>query len=327
MVSGIKDWSATPGDNNSPPPAGAPEGMPPSSVNDCIRQNMAEVRKWYEDAIWIDYGYPLSYIDADTIRVSGDRTLIFTAGRRVRAIGTGYTLYGVVTSSSYTSPNTDINITWDTGSLDSSVSSLSASAIAADGKSINSVSIQFGDDTVPNDALDPTLITDVEDAKNSGLPTGAVFAFAGLTAPANSLLCDGASYLRTDHPDLFTAIGVLYGSVDATHFNVPSLKGEFIRGWSTDATVDPDGPRAPGASQQDALQNITGNITNIRPSLSNSVVATGAFTQATGTTSQDSNAGSHATVNIGFDASQSPSARTSTETRPKNIAMFYCIKT
>lgn len=57
------------------------------------------------------------------------------------------------------------------------------------------------------------------------VPTGSMTATACATAPSGWLLCDGTSYLRTDLPDLFTAIGTNYGSVDGTHFNVPDLRG------------------------------------------------------------------------------------------------------
>jgi len=56
-------------------------------------------------------------------------------------------------------------------------------------------------------------------------PVGSVIMFAGVgaTPPAGWLLCDGASLLRTMFPALFTAIGILYGSVDGTHFTLPKF--------------------------------------------------------------------------------------------------------
>lgn len=55
---------------------------------------------------------------------------------------------------------------------------------------------------------------------------GEIVVFAGSSAPvANWLACDGASYLRADYPNLFAVIGVTYGSVDGSHFNVPDLRG------------------------------------------------------------------------------------------------------
>lgn len=69
-------------------------------------------------------------------------------------------------------------------------------------------------------------------------PAGTVMAFAGSTAPVGYLICDGASILRTDYPDLFTVIGTQYGSVDATHFTIPDIRGRVIVGKSTDTEFD-----------------------------------------------------------------------------------------
>ena len=49
-MSNISQWSTSAASNNSAPPNGAPEGMAPSTVNDVIREVMAAVSRWYEDA-------------------------------------------------------------------------------------------------------------------------------------------------------------------------------------------------------------------------------------------------------------------------------------
>jgi len=55
---------------------------------------------------------------------------------------------------------------------------------------------------------------------------GEIVTWAGSTSPdPNWLLCDGSSLVRADYPDLFAVIGVIYGSVDGTHFNLPDLQG------------------------------------------------------------------------------------------------------
>lgn len=41
----VTSWSTVAGNNNSAPPDGAPEGMSPSGVNNCIRQVMADVAR------------------------------------------------------------------------------------------------------------------------------------------------------------------------------------------------------------------------------------------------------------------------------------------
>lgn len=43
------------------------------------------------------------------------------------------------------------------------------------------------------------------------------------TAGPGELLCNGASLVRTEYPDLFAAIGTTWGSVDGTHFTLPLL--------------------------------------------------------------------------------------------------------
>lgn len=70
-------------------------------------------------------------------------------------------------------------------------------------------------------------------------------AFPGMLAPSATsvaptgwLLCDGASYLRADYPDLFAAIGTTYGAVDGAHFSVIDMRGRIAVGLGTHADVD-----------------------------------------------------------------------------------------
>lgn len=70
-------------------------------------------------------------------------------------------------------------------------------------------------------------------------PTGAIIAYGGVSAPSGYLLCDGSSYLRATYPALFTAISTAYGTADGTHFNVPDLRGQFLRGVSGASSNDP----------------------------------------------------------------------------------------
>jgi len=63
-------------------------------------------------------------------------------------------------------------------------------------------------------------------------PTGTVLNFAGSVAPTGYLICDGASLLRSDYPDLFAVIGTTYGAVDGTHFTLPDLRDRVPVGKS-----------------------------------------------------------------------------------------------
>jgi microcystin-dependent protein len=69
--------------------------------------------------------------------------------------------------------------------------------------------------------------TEISDAFRSQLwPAGSVILTATQIAPVGHWLkCDGTSYLRSEYPDLFNAIGSSFGSADGTHFNVPDLCG------------------------------------------------------------------------------------------------------
>jgi len=77
------------------------------------------------------------------------------------------------------------------------------------------------------------------DRVQSGVPTiydsdpvGTIKAYSGAVIPTNWVLADGRSLLRTDYPDLFTAIGTTYGAADSDHFNIPDLRNRFIYGAS-----------------------------------------------------------------------------------------------
>jgi hypothetical protein len=57
----VSSWSTTPASNNAAPPNGAPEGMAPGSVNDVIRQNMADIKSFYDNSVKLDAVNVFSY--------------------------------------------------------------------------------------------------------------------------------------------------------------------------------------------------------------------------------------------------------------------------
>ncbi len=66
---------------------------------------------------------------------------------------------------------------------------------------------------------------------------GQVIMFAGKSAPAGTLLCDGAAVSRTTYAELFAAIGTLYGAGDGkTTFNLPAM----LEGTVVTHTQKPD---------------------------------------------------------------------------------------
>lgn len=66
---------------------------------------------------------------------------------------------------------------------------------------------------------------------------GAILPYAGATAPAGYLLCNGQAVSRTAYADLFAVCSTTYGPGDgSTTFNVPDLRGRFPLGTATAGT-------------------------------------------------------------------------------------------
>ena len=64
-----------------------------------------------------------------------------------------------------------------------------------------------------------------------GLPSGSLVMYGGLydSIPSGWLLCDGSEISRTTYADLFTAIGVQFGSASGTTFTLPLFQDNFVR--------------------------------------------------------------------------------------------------
>lgn len=64
------------------------------------------------------------------------------------------------------------------------------------------------------------------------LPAGMVMYFANTTVPQGWFQCNGAAISRTNYPELFAAIGTVYGAGNgSTTFNLPDFRGQFLRAW------------------------------------------------------------------------------------------------
>lgn len=108
---------------------------------------------------------------------------------------------------------------------------------------------------VPNKAAARTALDVYSKAEAEAIvPPGAVMYFARNSAPAGWLKCNGAAISRTAYAKLFAAIGTVFGAGDGfTTFNLPDLRGEFVRGWDDGRGVD--GGRAFGSFQAGMIQS------------------------------------------------------------------------
>jgi len=170
----------------------------------------------------------------------------------------------------------------------------------------------------------------------SQIPPGAVMHFYQSAAPSGWLKANGQAVSRVTYAALFAEIGTTGGVGDgSTTFNVPDLRGEFIRAWDDSRGVDTG--RANGSAQtgQNASHTHTGTAdsggahthiitgTHTHTSLNSFNPGSGVSTVYSGppianslATSSD---GAHThTLTI--------AASGGTEARPRNIALLACIK-
>ena len=147
------------------------------------------------------------------------------------------------------------------------------------------------------------------------MPAGMVMPYAGATPPTGWLACMGQVVSRTTYAALYSAIGDTYfTTAGETEFNLPDLRGEFVRGWDMSGgnARGVDTGRALGSAQADGIKSHT-------------------HARYYEDLTRDTGAGTYRHIYAGVTGSTTmnsqPHTGATTETRPRNIAMLYCIKT
>ncbi|WP_287955315.1 phage tail protein [Snodgrassella sp.] len=158
------------------------------------------------------------------------------------------------------------------------------------------------------------------------MPAGAVQFFAISTAPTGWLKANGAEISRITYANLFAAIGTTFGAGDGkTTFNLPDLRGEFIRAYDDGRGVDSG--RWNGGWQGDAIRNIYGVLSGIykqSDSIANGPFRAGNYGPR-GIMHQFNNENLGVTQQVTFSV-QAAGLPTANENRPRNIALLACIK-
>lgn len=183
-----------------------------------------------------------------------------------------------------------------------------------------------------------------QDKLNAGVtlvPTGAVMPFARSTAPSGWLIANGDTVpngtgtvqgVTTDFTALYAAVGNNFGGLG----KLPDLRGMFVRGSGTQVfsgttysktfalkETDSVGPHthsgttgndSPDHTHSYSNTNLTGNVAS----------GGGVDVQRNSQTSFDTGGASTRHTHPFTTSSQSPAG--TTETRPANIALLYCIK-
>ncbi len=263
-------------------------------------------------------GFEPTYVSTNSFSVPGDMRAIFTENRRLKITQGVDTIYPAVVSASYddVSDKTtividNITITNEIAAVDYSLVQyglpLASETVAGAVELATSAEVLAGEDT--ERAVTPKGLSDW-----SKIPVGAIITYPVDSIPSHCLECNGAEISRGTYPELFAVIGETYGAGDgSTTFNIPDLRGEFIRGLDNGRGVDAG--RGIGSPQMDAFQghgHYGGAL--IWAGGTGDIVVSGAgyerrvYNETAGT------------VVMGHGT-----PRVSDETRPRNVAMMYCI--
>ena len=161
-------------------------------------------------------------------------------------------------------------------------------------------------------------------------PAGTVIWSARSSAPPGYLKANGAAVSRGTYSALFAAIGTTYGAGDgSTTFNVPDLRGEFVRGWDDGRGLDSG--RGLGSVQGQSYQShdhpVSTSVSD--PGHSHSISAAFAFGRGGPDVNVLDGGNSRGTSasQTGISVSTSIGASGGSETRPRNVSLLGCIKT
>lgn len=177
-----------------------------------------------------------------------------------------------------------------------------------------------------------------------GVPVGTVVPFMGKVqgeegkefyTPVEQLgwmVCDGRELKAEDYPELYMALGNLYGGEAGRTFNIPDLRGQFLRGVGSGGPNTPtpgseenrqkptssDSYSGVGSFQKDALLEHCHQYPSLKGAAPSDAGTDGAIPPATE---------AYTSTSL-FDAQhQSLGKKESTnETRPTNIAVYFIIK-
>ena len=161
--------------------------------------------------------------------------------------------------------------------------------------------------------------------ETAGVPTGSIFCMATTTVPSGYLECDGSDVSRSVFENLWLVLKdvggtdqYFWGNGDGTYtFTLPDLRGEFIRGWDNSRGIDSG--RSFGSVQDEAIKahnhpfSFGNTYTALIPQSQGNKRFETDYEDATGFT----------TGTVTGSVGNSSGA----ETRPRNIAMMYVIKT
>ncbi|MGV2141359.1 phage tail protein [Agrobacterium sp. 16-2014-1-2a] len=166
------------------------------------------------------------------------------------------------------------------------------------------------------------------DALNASIavstPTGSVTIWSANSAPTGFLICNGAAISRTTYAALFAIVGTTYGAGNGTTtFNIPDLRGLFVRGFDAGRGLDPGHSFGQYQDSDNKSHNHGVNDPgHVHGGVQNGTASTGRSTAVDQPPAVFSYGNTWAAA-TGIWLSASGGA----ESRPRNLAMNYIIKT
>ncbi|MOA08465.1 Phage Tail Collar Domain protein [compost metagenome] len=179
------------------------------------------------------------------------------------------------------------------------------------------------------------LGVDSKTSTDTHAPAGLVAHFARSTAPTGWLKANGAAISRTAYASLFAAIGTTFGGGDGFNtFNLPDLRGEFLRGWDDGRGLDAGRGLGSVQGSQNLAHQHTGSTSTVGHHQHDSAWGEriagpygDARFPARGSALTDNDNYSYLTSPAGsHNHSFTTDASGGTEARPRNVAMLACIK-
>lgn len=199
----VSSYSTTASSNTAINGVNISEGMSPSDVNNAIREQLKDVRSVWNDKEWFLLGdgdgtTTFTRASATSITVAADITSTHHVGRRVKVIGSNTgTIFGKIATSAYSSPNTTLTFTFDSGTINSGDTTVSVY--------VGSVFTNPANPVIDEDAMgtDSAILPPSQQSVKAFVTSGTVTlsnksialgsnTLSGTTAQFNSALSDGS---------------------------------------------------------------------------------------------------------------------------------------
>jgi len=234
----------------------SPTDTDPPSSGETLSDNLVGVNDVGSTSVseWVASGITPTRTSNTTFTMVGDQTTAFHPGRRLQFTDSS-TLYGTITASTYSAPDTTVTVVMDSGTLSASLSAVSYGIVSAANSSLQLSTVQeieatpftlygSGSTAVPADDTIPQNTEGTDTIASTTLPTVSITptnANNRLVIEAQCHITNGDASARLGTLLIFQdsdadAIGVSYHTLAAGEGMVLHLSTEVSAGATTETT-------------------------------------------------------------------------------------------